>query len=349
MENKTVTKINNMRKIVSLIVTVALHSITWGQTPVNPQQFFLDETVIDVTLTTDIKKLRTEKKVPTWQPANIVMRFSDTTVISETIRVQPRGEFRKVSCDIASLMFHFKNPGSPKLSNLKKLKLVGGCHSTLADEELLLKEYLIYKIYNLLTNMSFRTRLLQITYKDSKDKQKSYKQYAFLIEDIKDASARNNCVEANKIIGKPISTDREHTTFVCLFQYMIGNTDWSLPNFHNIKMIVPKTDTLAPCYLVPYDFDYTGLVDAPYALPQEQFGATSIKERVYRGPPRTAEEVQQQIDLFEEKKERMMYYISNFPLLSSRIKKDIVAYLDEFYKTIGSKSSLRKIFNTQKN
>lgn len=338
-----------MRKIVCLTVAIALHYITCCQEPVNSQQFFLDETVIDVTLTTDIKRLRTEKKVITWQPANIVMRFSDTAVISETIRVQPRGEFRKVNCDLASLMFDFKNPGSPKLSNLRKLKMVGGCRSTLTDEELLLKEYLIYKIYNLLTNMSFRTRLLHITYKDSRDKQKPYKQYAFLIEDIKDVATRNNCVEVKKRIGRPLPTERQHSTFVCMFQYMIGNTDWSLPNFHNIKMIVPKTDTLGPCYLVPYDFDYTGLVDAHYALPQEQFGTTSIKERVYRGPPRTADEVQQQIDLFKERKERIMYFINNFPLLGRGIKKDMVSYLEEFYKIIGSKSSARSIFNVQKN
>jgi hypothetical protein len=337
-----------MRKIVCLIVTAALNYTTYCQLPVNRQQFFLDETVINVTLTTDIRKLRTDKKVPAWQPATIVMHFSDTAVISEEIRVQPRGEFRKNNCDIASLMFDFKNPGSPKLSNLKKLKLVGGCHSTASDEELLLKEYLIYKIYNLLTNMSFRTRLLYITYKDSRDKFKPYRQYAFLIEDIKDVCIRNNCVEANKKIGKPEATDREHTTLVCMFQYMIGNTDWSLPNFHNIKMIVPRTDTLAPCYLIPYDFDYTGLVNAGYALPQEQFGTTSIKDRVYRGPPRTADEVQQQVDIFKERKERTLYYINNFPLLGRGIKKDMVNYLEEFYGIISKKSVLRATFNVQK-
>ncbi|HUS01651.1 MAG TPA: hypothetical protein VMY77_07985 [Chitinophagaceae bacterium] len=337
-----------MRKILCFIVTAALNYATYCQAPVNRQQFFLDETVIDVTLTTDIKKLRTDKKVPAWQPANIVMRFSDTAIISEEIRVQPRGEFRKSNCDIASLMFDFKNPGSPKLSNLKKLKLVGGCHSTASDEELLLKEYIIYKTYNFITNMSFRTRLLYITYKDSKDKFKPYKQYAFLIEDIKDVGTRNNCVEPSKKIGKPVTTDREHTTLVCMFQYMIGNTDWSLPNFHNIKMIVPKTDTLAPCYLIPYDFDYTGLVNAGYALPQEQFGTTSIKDRVYRCPPRTAEEVQQQVDIFKERKERILYYISNFPLLGKGIKKDMTNYLEEFYGIISKKNSLRATFNVQK-
>lgn len=338
-----------MRKIASIIFTLLLQYTTYCQTEsVNRQQFFLDERTIDVTLTTDIKKLRTEKKVPAWQPAKIMMRFSDTATITEDIRLQPRGEFRKMNCDMASLMLNFKNPGSPKLSELKKLKLVGGCSSNFSDEELLLKEYLVYKTYNIISNMSFRVRLMHITYKDVQGKTKPYTQYAFLIEDLKDLGKRNNCVEANKKILNPASINRQHATLVCMFQYMIGNTDWSLPNFHNIKMIVPKTDTLAPCYLVPYDFDYTGIVDARYAVAQEQFGTTSIKERVYRGPPRNLVEVEETITIFKEKKERIMYYINNFPLLAARTKKMMTSYLEEFYKTISNKSSsLREIFNAQ--
>ncbi len=336
-----------MRKIYCLILFAAAHFTIYGQTiPVNRQQFFLDDRVIDVTLTTDIKKLRTEKKVPTWQSANIVMQFSDTALIKEDIRVQPRGEFRKASCDIASLMLSFKNPASPLLSPLKKLKLVGGCHSSGADEELLLKEYLIYKIYNFISNMSFRVRLLHITYKDIKEKMRSYSQYAFLIEDVKDLCDRNNCVEIKK---KTVNINRQHTTLVCLFQYMVGNTDWSLPNFHNIKLIAPKTDTLAAPYIIPYDFDYTGVVDAKYAIPNELFGTTSVKERVYRGPARNTAELLQALDIFKEKKERIFYYINNFTLLGSKTKKEIASYLEEFYKTAASKNSLSSVFNAQQN
>ncbi|HUS03276.1 MAG TPA: hypothetical protein VMY77_16165 [Chitinophagaceae bacterium] len=338
-----------MRKIVSTIAALCLYYTTYCQGVVNRQQFFLDETLIEVTFTTDIKKLRSDKKIPEWQPANIVMHFSDTSVITEEIRVQPRGEFRKLNCDIASLMLDFKNISSPKLSPLKKLKLVGGCRSSGPDEQLLLKEFLIYKIYNFLTNMSFRTRLMHVNYKDSKGKIKSYSQYAFLIEDIKDLCTRNNCLEPNKKTFRPGVTNRQQKTLVCMFQYMIGNTDWSLPNFHNIKMIVPKTDTFAPPYIIPYDFDYTGLVDAHYAVPQEQFGNTTLQERVYRGEPRSTEELQQVIDIFKEKRERIIYYINEFPLLGAKTKRDVVAYIDQFYETINSKNSWRAIFKAEKN
>src|SRR5687767_5452231 len=107
-----------MRKFCCIIFTVLLNlQVTLGQSSLlNRQHFFLDDRVIEVSLTTDIKKLRTEKKVPAWQPCSITMRFSDTLVISEEIRVQPRGIYRKFNCDIAALMLNFKNLSSPKLS-----------------------------------------------------------------------------------------------------------------------------------------------------------------------------------------------------------------------------------------
>ena len=338
-----------MKKIYFIILSLILYCHSFAQlAAINRQQFFLDERVIEVTLTTDIKKLRTEKRVPAYQPANIVMHFSDTATVSEEIKIQPRGEFRKEKCDIASLMLNFKNPSSPKLSPLKKLKLVGGCRSTGADEELLLKEYVIYKIYNFISTMSFRVRLLHITYQDSKQKMKPYKQYAFLIEDINDMAKRNNCIEIKKVKFIPETTNREQMTKISLFQYMIGNTDWSIINYHNIKLLAPKNDTLAMPYVVPYDFDYTGIVDAPYAVPDEQFGNTTIKERVYRGQPRSIDELMEAVKVFKETKERILFYINEFALLSVKTRRTVGGYLEDFYKIIENKNSVYAVFNATK-
>ena len=278
-----------MKKYAQLFLSLILqqYSIFSQPSPVNRQLFFLDDKTVEVTLTTDIRKLRNDKKTPTYQPANITMQFSDTSIISEEIRVEPRGVYRKNNCDMAALMLNFKNSSSPKLSPLKKMKLVGGCRNGVNYDELLLKEYLVYKIQNLLSNMSFRVRLLHITYKDSKQKVKSYTQYAFLMEDMSDLAKRNNCVEIKKIDFFTEATNREQMTFVNLFQYMIGNTDWSVPKYHNIKLMVPKNDTLAKPYAIPYDFDYCGLVNANYAVPAEELGIESVRERLYRGFPRS--------------------------------------------------------------
>lgn len=310
----------------------------------NRQAFFLDDNTIEVALTTDIKKLRTEKKTPTYQPATITMKFSDTLSITEDIRIEPRGEYRRRNCDLASLMMNFKNASSPKLSPLKKLKFVGGCKNSSSYEELLLKEYLIYKIQNMLSPMSFRVRLLHITLNDSKNKVKSFTQYAFLLEDMTDMASRNNCVEYKNNNFYTEDTNREQMTFVNLFQYMIGNTDWSVPKLHNMKLMKPKNDSTAKPYAVPYDYDYSGLVNADYAVPAAGLDIESVSQRNYRGFPRGYDELQKTIAIFNEKKESIMYYIDHFELCSTKCRKLMIKYLEDFYDTINNQKKVESIF-----
>lgn len=335
-----------MKKLLCIILSLFLqqHSIFSQPPPVDSQLFFLDDHTIEVSLTTDIRKLWHDKKTPEYQPAVIVMKFSDTSTISEEIRVKPRGIFRKNNCDIAALMLNFKNPSSPKLSPLKSLKLVGDCKKGFTYDELLLKEYLVYKIQNFLSNMSFRVKLLHITYNDSKQKVKSNTQYAFLMENIKELAKRNNCIETRQPNIFTEATNREQMTFVNLFQYMIGNTDWSIPKYHNIKLMVPKNDAYSKPYAVPYDFDFSGFVNANYAVPDSALGIESVTKRLYRGFPRDLEEIEATIDIFQEKKESIMYYIDHFDLCSIKCRKGMIAYLDEFYKIIANKKKIESIF-----
>lgn len=192
--------------------------------------------------------------------------------------------------------------------------------------------------------MSFRVRLIHLTFVDSQKKIKSFTQYAFLIEDMKDMADRNNCKEIKTKHFSTEQTDRHQITFVSIFQYMIGNTDWAVGNYHNIKLMVPKTDTLARPYPVPYDFDYAGLVNAPYAVPAEGLDITQVTERYYMGFARSIEEIQAIMDVFKEKKETIYLTINKFPWLSDRVKKEMTRYLDEFYAGTESKGAMKSIF-----
>ncbi|MEP6584533.1 MAG: hypothetical protein ABJA90_09715 [Ginsengibacter sp.] len=335
-----------MKKICCILFLMMLqHNLSISQTtPVNRQEFFLNDNLIEVNFTTDIKKIRNDKKVPAYQPATISMKFSDSLTITEQIRVQPRGVYRKQYCDMASLMLNFKNPSSPKLSPLKKLKFVGGCKVGSTYEELLLKEFLVYKIQSFLSPLSFRVRLLNVTYNDSKGKVKPFRQYAFLLEDMEDLTARNNCVEIKPKNFFTEATNREQMTFVNLFQYMIGNTDWSIPNLHNMKLMVSKSDTLARPYAVPYDYDYCGLVNADYAVPAEGLQIENVSQRVYRGFPRGLNELETAIEVFKEKKERILYYVEHFELCTAKCRKTMISYLNEFYETINNKKKVQSLF-----
>lgn len=253
---------------------------------------------------------------------------------------------RRSICDIASLEINFKSTLSPRLSGLKKMKLVGGCRNNTFDEELLLKEYLIYKMYNLLTPLSFKARLLRITYIDSRKKVGTYTQYAFVLEDISDVAKRNGYVNKRTGIFRTEQADRIHITFVSLFEYMIGNTDWSVTARHNIRLLVPTNDTLAKPLVIPYDFDYSGIVNAPYAIPNEEFTTIkSVRDRLYRGFPRTMDELRPIIQNYKEKKTEILQVISNCYMLRSHEKKDMTKYLEDFYDIIDKESSVKRNFS----
>lgn len=335
-----------MRKLIYCLLSFFLLNgmVSFGQPPLNRVRFFEDDRLVTVDLSTDLRKLVTVKKEETYQPADITLHFPDSSKITEPIRLSARGEFRRTECYVPSIRLDFKNTTSPKLTPLGKLKLVVGCGTHADDERLILKEFLAYKIYNLLTDMSFRVRLLKINYTDTREKIKAYTQYGFLIEDVDEMAKRNNCKEVEKTIFVTERTDRTQMTLVAIFQYMIGNTDWSVPNYHNIKLMRPVTDSFSFPYTIPYDFDFAGLVDAPYAMPKEDLGIKSVRERLYRGWPRTMEELQRTLDIFREKKEAIKKVVTDFTLLSTRYRKEMTEYIDDFYKTIDNKSLVKRIF-----
>ncbi len=311
---------------------------------VSAKSFFNEDNIPEVSLTTDIKSLRNSKSKPAWQPAHIMMIEKPGDTINEKVEVKMRGNVRKQICDIATIEVDFKTPTSPRLSKLKKLKLVGGCSSKDVDEALLLREYLVYKMYNVLSPLSFKVRLLKVTYNDARQKMNSYTQYAFLIEDLDELTKRNDLVEKETGVYRTDDIKRLHCTFLCFFQYMIGNTDWSITGRHNIKLVVPKKDTFSTPLAVPYDFDYAGIVNAPYAIPSERLEITSVRERLYRGHPRTPEEVEGVAKEFRIKKDTLLSIIQNFSLLPDKAKKDMLNYLDKFFEILESESSMRKIF-----
>jgi hypothetical protein len=342
-----------MRKIKWHILSFLLvcTSAASAQLPLNVVNFFTEDSLVTMNLATDLKKLVSEKKLNQYQPATVTCRFPDSSVITEEIRLSARGEFRRTNCFVPSIKFDFSNPTSPRLANLHKLKLVCGCDTRANDERLLLKEFLIYKIYNLVTDMSFRVRMLRINYQDTREKIKPFTQYGFLIEDVDQMAKRNKCYEVEGKAFHTEWTNREQMTLVAIFQYMIGNSDWSIANYHNIKLMRPVTDSASLPYTIPYDFDFCGLVNAAYAAPPEDFPISSVKERYYRGFPRTTEELQAALDIFLQKKDAIINLILGFEPLELRYRNEMISYLGEFYKTISNKAAVNRIFiaNARKN
>ena len=317
---------------------------SWSQSAIDSVQFFKDETPLVVTLSTDLGSLLNGKIKNEYQPAVFACMHPDGSAISEEIRLNLRGHSRRTICNIPPIRLSFRNPGSPRLSSLRNLKLVSECKSGSEYEEYLLKEYLIYKLYNIITEKSFRVRLLKITYQDNVGKKKAFTKNAFVIENVDALSKRLHCKELNNLKLNSENINREQMTIVNLFEYMIGNTDWSVPNNHNIKLLRFKKDSMALPYPIPYDFDYSGLVNADYAVPDEIMGIESVVQRVYRGFPRSMPELTVAIAVFNQHKEEIDALVNNFELLSNYTKKDISSYIADFYKIINDSKEVQKIF-----
>lgn len=315
-----------------------------SQARIDSAAFFRDEQPFEMVLSSDLKNLVNKKMSKAVQPAVVTLRFADSTVISEEIWINTRGKFRLENCQMPPILLNFKKPTSPTLRPLGRLKLVVGCGATNEDEQLIIKEYLAYKMYNMLTEKSFRVRLVKIRYEDTRGKIRAYSQYGFLLEDVDDMAARNKCREIENIAIQTENTDRKQMTLVAMFEYMIGNTDWSVPHYHNVKLMRPTDNKTSPPYVVPYDFNNAGVVNAPYALPQEELGIESVRERLYRGFPRKIEELDKAIAIFLAKKDEVWALVNNCEWLSNKYKKEVTGYLEDFYKVIETKSLVKYTF-----
>jgi hypothetical protein len=327
------------------ICWVSLSPLAWGQSAkINKVKFFADDTLLTATLVTNMSKLMKEKMKGNKQAATFRCQLPDGTLIDEQIRVEARGNFRRNYCYFPPLKLNFRTALSPRLSPLNSLKLVCACRTSDQFDQYVLKEYLIYKIYNLLTKKSFKVRLIQVNFEDSLGKKKPFVQHAFLVENEKELAKRNKGRVRSKGKIHTEATNRKQMTLVALFEYMIGNTDWSVAVSHNIKLIQPKKDSTARPFAVPYDFDYSGLVNTIYAIPDKNLRIESVRERVYRGFPRTIGELTEALDVFKKQKESIYALINQFELLSPKNRKEMITYLDEFYKQINNPLELKAIF-----
>jgi hypothetical protein len=335
------------KKIILLPLGFLLWNFVIAQDKVVSRKlFFTNDTILDVTLKTDMKRLAAQKKEPSYQKAVLVMPQGEgKPEISADVSVRLRGNFRRENCKIASLMVDFsKEDSTSKLKNLKTMKWVAPCERGFYFEQFVVKEFLTYKMYQLFTEKSFNVRMLRITFQDINGKAKDYTQYGFAIEDVDDMAKRNGMVEEDDRKYQTEQTDRYYGTLVGMFQYMIGNTDYGVPVYHNIKLLLPKDSPMAKPYIVPYDFDYSGLVNANYATPNEELGITSVTERLYRGFPRELSELKSMAQLFIAKKEQIYALVNENLLLAVNQKKEMTSFLDSFYGDIVKDSDLERIF-----
>ena len=347
-----------MRRVFLLQTALAflfvLPALSQSDTIVNPldvvdtlsQDFglFTKDDILNMSLRFDLTHYKSKKPKEEYMTAILTYHINETDSINKEIRLKSRGEFRNGYCDLPPIRLNFSKTDFQKedLKKIDKMKMV--THCKYGNEEYLLKEYLIYKLYNVLTDYSFRVRLVRIEYINTYKKTKPIKTYAFFIEpvDMLGERTKSTPIEAVNLNQKqmlPEMMDR-----LAIFNYMIGNTDWSMPNQHNCKILSQMVFTGESLgVIVPYDFDYSGFVDADYAVPHESLGIESVRQRLYLGICRSEDVFINALREFSDKKEQFYKVINDFTLLSEKERKNMTGYLDSFYAGFDKRNSI--VFN----
>ncbi|PKV76399.1 hypothetical protein [Pontibacter ramchanderi] len=300
-----------------------------------PQDLFSEDSLLKFTLVVNYQRLLKDRgEERNYHTATLSYVDSAGTAVQVPLRVMVRGNRRRdvTVCRFPPLMLNLIRKEMPKgtvFEGQNKLKLVTHC----IDDDYVLREYLVYKVYNLLAEESFRVRLCQVTYADSVGRRKEEVRFAFLIEDDKSMAKRTNMKlipEERRIAMDYL--DQKAMARLALFQYMIGNTDWSVPYRHNIDLLAP--DSLSAPIPVPFDFDYAGIVGTPYAVPPPELGLASVKQRLYRAYSFPENVHRETVNIFNSFRTPIYaVYRQCEPLSKSGLRQSL-SYLDGFYDII---------------
>lgn len=313
--------------------------------PAPPTRFYDSPEPLTVTFTANLNRLRQDKDTnPKWGWARITYADGAGTTVNVPARARPRGIWRRNNCKFPPLRIDFARDSvkGTVFEGMNRPKLVNYCIDDGRADEYILQEYQIYRIYQLLTPMSHRARLLRMAYADSARGRVQTTHWAILVEE-------PNAL-ADRLGGKMLETegaraddlDPFNNALVGVFQYMIGNTDWSTAGLHNMELIQREMTI----YGIPYDFDYAGAVHTFYAQPPPILPIRSVRQRLYRGLCAPAEEVDKAIALLKERKDAIYALYSDADPVGKLMKdvtvKRTLDFFDDFYKIVADPRKVKK-------
>jgi len=267
------------------------------------------------------------------------------------LKLRTRGHYRGKAehCHFAPLRINFrkKQVKGSEFHGQDKLKLVTHCENFGSKyEQSLLLEYLSYRILNQLTDLSFRVRLLQVDYIDTEKDGKTRSKYAFLIEDDEELSKRIGLEMASIEAVTTEQLDQRQTAFFSVFQYLIGNTDFSAVRgaadsacCHNAALFAGPDDRYIP---VAYDFDLSGFVDAPYAAPNPNLKIKDVKQRLYRGFCSHNDFLDEAIRKVVDNQSDIMHLIATQDGLSKGSRRKASRYIAKFYDRVSNPAKVER-------
>lgn len=262
------------------------------------------------------------------------------------IQLSPRGVSRRTGgiCNFPPLRLDFDRTSGTYMRGQNRLKLVTRCRTGAQYEQVTVLEYLAYRLYNEITPMSLRVRPARVTYRDNEGRRREETQFNFLVEDIDDVARRNGRLTAIEVRTAEVrSADLAPAAAAdyALFQYMIGNLDWDMTEgraneecCHNSKLLAANAEARSNVIPVPYDFDHSGLVDAPYATPPAGIDVASVRTRVYRGYCRHNAQLPAAVERFRARRAALLAIVDNEPRLSQANRRSARRYIEDFFAVL---------------
>ena len=343
-------------KIIQAAVTISFICISITSTAQEKEdKLFKDTKPLDIALKVSIKQVKDNTGDTVYEAHVLSYRNSKGTYDSVKAELKTRGKFRLNECYFPPLRIRMQKADieGTVFEGNKSLKLVMPCKTQSESNDLVVKEFLCYKLYEVITRYCIKTRLVNIDFtEEQKKKEKNFQLKGILLEDIDKAAKRLNGKIANENMRVLPSILQDTADLrLSLFQYMISNTDWSSMYQHNIRLLQRgSNDLFVP---ITFDFDMSGLVDAPYSVVSEttegEIGnQNSVRDRLYRGWCRSDEVTQYVRKEFIAKEDKMMASIDAFKdQLPAKEIENIKSYLGAFFKTLKDDGSFRKLISSQ--
>ena len=312
---------------------------------------FASQDPVEIVLEADWKAVQRDRNVTSKKiyPGTLTIVKDGTAGTPMPIELRTRGNVRRNPrlCSFAPLRLELpkdKTKGTV-FEGHGNIKVGVHCQGDRIYEQYMLKEYLANRLHNLLTPRSLRVRLAKITYADKDPGKDRYTKLGILYEDADDMAKRVDARELPVPRQMFQYLDQPSLLFMSIFEYMIGNVDYSILVLHNVIMLDDVKGARVP---VPYDFDYSGLVNAHYAAPAKGLDIVSVRDRLYRGPCKTEAEVNDALKPFREKQAEMLALVASMgPLgLDEGQQKNTEKYLNEFFELINNPARTRKFFVT---
>lgn len=348
---KLLTNMNsqNLRTLFLAVFYCFISSIIFSQDVKNTSidtTIFGSTEILPVRFEYSRKKVKKETNDSTYIYSQLAYKDVNETWQNLDIKLRARGNFRRRTCYFTPLKLKIKksNAKTTIFKGHKRLKVVLPCLNESEKNDKVIKEYLIYKMLEVMNQNHFKTRLIDIEYTELRNrKTKTYHLKGFFIEDADKAAKRLK----GKIIKRKFSPqgfDDLASVRNAMFQFMIGNTDYSASYSHNCKVMF-RDKKFVP---VSYDFDMSGFVNTSYSVVSQinnkQLPIDDVTQRYYRGYQRDRQHFTDVREEFLNKKDAIFEAIDSHKEFFTNRKNFEGArqYIEDFFKLLANESEYYK-------